>query len=83
MGGKRWSPRARSKPHDWTVGGRLSDTYQGQKLYVVSLLNGDSGLHNRPSTFENGCTTEELLYYQLEFLKLHRSHLIESFRLGD
>ena len=58
-------------------GGFFFDTYKCQKLYVVSLLNGDGGLHNRPSTFENGCTAEELLYCQLEFL---RGYLIESRR---
>ena len=39
----------------------LSDTHECQELYVMSLLNSDSSLHNRPSTFENGCAAEELL----------------------
>ena len=40
----------------------LSDTYECQELYVMSLLNSDSSLLNRPSTFENGRAAEELLH---------------------
>lgn len=43
-------------------------TYEGQQLDVVSLLNGDSRLHNRSSTLEHGCTAEELLKRQLYLL---------------
>lgn len=48
-------------------------TYKRQQLNIMSLLNGDSRLHNRSTTLKHGCTAEKLLHCQLR--ALHRIDL--------